>query len=100
MSAATWTIVGYLGAVTLLGAWLSRRNRSSADWATGSGGMGIWMIAAGIAGTRIGGVSKPARCVQVAARPPTYEPVRVLERQGAHEAVSRLTPWSPCAWSL
>ena len=55
MSAATWTIVGYLGAVTLLGAWLSRRNRSSADWATGSGGMGIWMIAAGIAGTRIGG---------------------------------------------
>lgn len=55
MTTATWTIVGYLGLVTLLGAWLSRRNRSSADWATGSGGMGIAMIAAGIAGTRIGG---------------------------------------------
>lgn len=55
MSAATWTIVAYLSLVTLLGAYLSRRNRSSADWATGSGGMGIWMIAAGIAGTRIGG---------------------------------------------
>jgi Na+/proline symporter len=55
VTTATWTIVGYLGLVTLLGAWLSRRNRSSADWATGSGGMGIAMIAAGIAGTRIGG---------------------------------------------
>ena len=49
------------------------------------------------AGTRIGGVSKPARCVQVAARAPTYEPVRVLERQGAHEAVSRLNPDSALA---
>lgn len=55
MTTATWTIVAYLSLVTVLGAWLSRRNRSSADWATGSGGMGIWMIAAGIAGTRIGG---------------------------------------------
>lgn len=55
VSSATWTIIGYLSLVTVLGAWLSRRNRNSADWATGSGGMGIWMIAAGIAGTRIGG---------------------------------------------
>ncbi len=55
VSTAAWTIIGYLGVVTLLGAYLSRCNRSSADWATGSGGMGIWMIAAGIAGTRIGG---------------------------------------------
>lgn len=50
LSTATWTIVGYLSLVALLGAWLSSRNRNSADWATGSGGMGIWMIAAGIAG--------------------------------------------------
>ncbi|HEX7037070.1 MAG TPA: hypothetical protein VF210_14945 [Pseudomonadales bacterium] len=55
MSAATWTIVAYLTVVTLLGVYLTRRNRSSADWATASGGMGVWMIAAGIAGTRIGG---------------------------------------------
>ncbi len=49
------TIIGYLLLVTLLGAVLAKRNRSSSDWATASGGMGIWMIAAGIAGTRIGG---------------------------------------------
>lgn len=55
MSAATWTIIGYLTLVTAVGAYLTRGNRNSADWATGGGGMGVWMIAAGIAGTRIGG---------------------------------------------
>lgn len=46
----------YLVATTALGVALSRRNRSSSDWALGGGGMGVVMIAAGIAGTRIGGV--------------------------------------------
>ncbi|MGQ9425332.1 sodium:solute symporter family protein [Gilvimarinus sp. F26214L] len=55
MNTSTITIIIYLTAVTGLGIYLSRRNKSSADWATGSGGMGIFLIAAGIAGTRIGG---------------------------------------------
>ncbi len=55
MNASTWTILGYLSVVTIIGALLARRNKSSADWATGGGGMGILLIAAGIAGTRIGG---------------------------------------------
>jgi len=48
-------IVIYLVAVTLLGTWLSRRSRSSSDWAVAGGGMGTLLIAMGIAGTRIGG---------------------------------------------
>jgi SSS family solute:Na+ symporter len=55
MNTATLTIIGYLVIVTGLGVFLSRRNKNSADWATGGGGMGIALIAAGIAGTRIGG---------------------------------------------
>lgn len=55
MTTATLTIIGYLVIVTSLGVYLSRRNKDSADWATGGGGMGIMLIAAGIAGTRIGG---------------------------------------------
>jgi len=55
MSTSAITIIVYLVVVTGLGTVLTRRNKSSADWATGSGGMGIIMIAAGIAGTRIGG---------------------------------------------
>lgn len=55
MNTATLTIIGYLLVVTALGVYLSRRNKSSADWATGSGAMGVCLIAAGIAGTRIGG---------------------------------------------
>lgn len=56
MKVETWTIIGYLVVVTGLGMLLARRSRDSADWATGGSAMGIWMIAAGIAGTRIGGV--------------------------------------------
>jgi len=55
MSTSAITILVYLVVVTGLGSALARRNKSSADWATGSGGMGVLMIAAGIAGTRIGG---------------------------------------------
>ncbi len=50
------TIVGYLVLVTLIGVIFSRRQQSSEDWATGGSTMGVMMIAAGIAGTRIGGV--------------------------------------------
>lgn len=56
MSIETWTIIGYLVVVTALGMLLGHRSRDSADWATGGSAMGVWMIAAGIAGTRIGGV--------------------------------------------
>ena len=51
-----WIVIGYLVFVTLIGMALSRRNRSSSDWASASGGMGLWLVAAGVAGTRIGGV--------------------------------------------
>jgi Na+/proline symporter len=55
MHAATFTILGYLSLVTILVVILSRRTKSASDWATASGGLGIVIIAAGIAGTRIGG---------------------------------------------
>lgn len=56
MNTATLTIIGYLVLVTGLGIWMSRRTeKSGAGWATGGGGMGLWLVAAGIAGTRIGG---------------------------------------------
>lgn len=48
-------IVGYLAIVTIIGSMLSRRTASSSDWAVAGGGMGMGMIAVGIAGTRIGG---------------------------------------------
>jgi Na+/proline symporter len=52
---ATVVIVIYLAGFTLYGLLLNRKNRSSDDWATGSSTLGIWMLAAGVAGTRIGG---------------------------------------------
>ncbi len=48
-------IVVYLVAVTLLGVFLARKNRSSNQWTVAGGGMGTILIAMGIAGTRIGG---------------------------------------------
>jgi len=48
-------IVGYLVLVTTVGSLLARRSRSDSDWAVAGGGMGLAMIAVGIAGTRIGG---------------------------------------------
>ena len=48
-------IVLYLAAVTAVGVYFSRRATSSKDWAVAGGGMGMGMIAVGIAGTRIGG---------------------------------------------
>ncbi len=55
MNISIIVIVGYLAIFTGIGILLNRRNKSSSDWATGSGTMGIFMLAAGIAGTRIGG---------------------------------------------
>lgn len=55
MTISIAVIVGYLAIFTAIGLILNRRNKSSADWATGSGTMGIMMLAAGVAGTRIGG---------------------------------------------
>ena len=52
---ATSMIVAYLVSVTALGTYLSRKSRSSNEWAVAGGGMGTLMIAMGIAGTRIGG---------------------------------------------
>jgi Na+/proline symporter len=49
-------VIGYLVLVTLAGTSLARRNHSSEDWASGGGGMGMLLIVAGVAGTRIGGV--------------------------------------------
>jgi Na+/proline symporter len=50
------TIIAYLTIVTLVGVYLANRNKSSDDWAIGAGSMGVFLVAAGIAGTRIGGV--------------------------------------------
>lgn len=44
-----------MAVVTVIGALLARKSTSSKDWAVAGGGMGIVMIAVGIAGTRIGG---------------------------------------------
>ena len=55
MDLAGITIIVYLGLVTLVGMYLTKRSTSSDDWAIGGSAMGVWMIAAGIAGTRIGG---------------------------------------------
>ncbi|TFH73745.1 sodium:solute symporter family protein [Gammaproteobacteria bacterium LSUCC0112] len=49
------TILVYLALITMVSIYLTKRNKSSDDWAIGGGGMGLWLIAAGIAGTRIGG---------------------------------------------
>jgi SSS family solute:Na+ symporter len=48
-------IVGYMVMVTVIGAVLSRKTSSSKDWAVAGGGMGLMMVAVGVAGTRIGG---------------------------------------------
>lgn len=49
------TIIVYLALIVMVSVYLTRRSSSSEDWAIGGGRMGLWLIAAGIAGTRIGG---------------------------------------------
>ncbi len=53
---AVSVIVGYLVVTTAVGSLFARRSRSSSGWATAGSGMGVVMIAVGLAGTRIGGV--------------------------------------------
>ena len=55
MNISIVVIVVYLGFFTAFGIYLNRKNKSSSDWATGGSNMTIWMLAAGVAGTRIGG---------------------------------------------
>jgi SSS family solute:Na+ symporter len=49
-------ILVYLVATTAIPALLARRERDAESWSVGGSGMGFWLIAAGVAGTRIGGV--------------------------------------------
>jgi Na+/proline symporter len=48
-------VIAYLVFTTALGIALGRRARSARDWAVAGGSMGTFMLAAAIAGTRIGG---------------------------------------------
>ena len=55
MTLPAFVILGYLVFFIAVGLYISRNNRSSADWAIGGGTLGVGMLAAGVAGTRIGG---------------------------------------------
>ncbi len=55
MNISIVVIIVYLGIFTIIGIMLNRGNKNASDWATGSSNMSIWMLAAGVAGTRIGG---------------------------------------------
>jgi len=55
MHIAVITILVYLILVPVLGVLLNRRVENASSWATAGGSMGVVMIAAGVAGTRIGG---------------------------------------------
>jgi SSS family solute:Na+ symporter len=55
MSIAAIVILLYLVFFAAYGIYLNRRNSSASDWAIGGGTLGVAMLAAGIAGTRIGG---------------------------------------------
>lgn len=48
-------IVSYLVAVTIVGSLLARRVATSRHWSVAGGGLGVVMLSAGLAGTRIGG---------------------------------------------
>lgn len=55
MSIAAIVILLYLVFFAVVGLYLSRKGSSASDWAIGGGTLGVAMLAAGIAGTRIGG---------------------------------------------
>lgn len=55
MDLTAYVILGYLLLFVALGIYLNKSNKSSTDWAIGGGTLGIGMLAAGVAGTRIGG---------------------------------------------
>jgi Na+/proline symporter len=48
--------IGYLTLAILVGLCLPRKSQNPEDWVSGSGGMSMLLIIAGVAGTRIGGV--------------------------------------------
>ena len=56
MSVTTIVIVLYLGFFAALGIYVNRSNASGSDWAVGGGTLGLFMLTAVVAGTRIGGV--------------------------------------------
>ena len=55
MNITAAVIIIYLVTFAIFGLYLNRRQGSASDWAIGGGSLGIFMIAAGAAGTRIGG---------------------------------------------
>lgn len=55
MSISAIVILLYLVFFASVGVYLARSNSSAADWAIGGGTLGVAMLAAGVAGTRIGG---------------------------------------------
>jgi len=55
MSISAIVILLYLVSFAAIGVYLARNNHSASDWAFGGGTLGVAMLAAGIAGTRIGG---------------------------------------------
>ena len=55
MNITAAVIITYLAIFALFGLYLNQRKGSASDWAIGGGSLGIFMIAAGAAGTRIGG---------------------------------------------
>ncbi|HAO88451.1 MAG TPA: hypothetical protein DCR00_05975, partial [Gammaproteobacteria bacterium] len=55
MSITALVIILYLGFFAAFGVYLNRGNKTASDWAIGGGSLGVFMLAAGIAGTRIGG---------------------------------------------
>lgn len=55
MSISAIVILLYLVFFASVGLYLSRSNGSASDWAIGGGTLGVAMLAAGVAGTRIGG---------------------------------------------
>lgn len=55
MNTALIVMIVYLVVVTVVGSLVARRSTGSRDWAVAGGGMGLLMVAVGVAGTRIGG---------------------------------------------
>ena len=55
MNLTSLVIILYLGAFVVFGLYLNSKKGSASDWAIGGSTLGIIMIAAGAAGTRIGG---------------------------------------------
>ena len=55
MSITALVIILYLGFFAAFGVYLNRGNKTASDWAIGGGSLGVLMLTAGIAGTRIGG---------------------------------------------